>query len=81
MGDIDVTGIFTVVCLAGLPLVIGMTAVVSHYWSKTVCHQEDVNLKHHLLAAGMSAEEIERVLNAGKSEQKSSSSESWSGFE
>ncbi|WP_417378922.1 hypothetical protein [Gimesia sp.] len=81
MGDIDVTGVTAVVCLVGLPLVSGVTAIISHYWSKTVCHQEDVNLKHHLLAAGMSAEEIERVLNAGKSKQKGSSSEAWSGFE
>jgi len=81
MGDIDVVGFTAVICLFGMPFICGVVAIISHAWVKAACHQEDVNLKHHMLAAGLSAEEIERVLNAGKGGETKPSSETWSDSE
>lgn len=78
MGDNNVIGFTAIICLFGLPFVCGITAIISRAWMKIACHQHDVDLKHHMLAAGMSAEEIEQILNAGKEIKKEVSSESWS---
>ncbi|MCA9015346.1 MAG: hypothetical protein KDA77_08435 [Planctomycetaceae bacterium] len=77
MGDIDVIGLTAIICLFGLPFVCGLTAILSRAWVKIVCHQREVDLKHHMLASGMSAEEIERVLNAGKGAKQVSPSDVW----
>lgn len=72
MADFDVVGLTAVICLFGLPFLCGITAIVAHAWVKAACYQKDVDLKHHMLAAGMSTEDIERVLSAGKEEIKES---------
>ncbi|MCH9653652.1 MAG: hypothetical protein K0U86_17920 [Planctomycetes bacterium] len=69
MGDIDNVGFTAIICLFGLPFVCGLTAILSRAWIKIACHQKDIDLKHHMLASGMSAKEIERVLNAGNGEE------------
>ncbi len=72
MGEIDIVGFTAIICLFGLPFVCGLTAIISYAWVKIACHQKDVDLKHHMLASGISAEEIERVLNAGRGEENRS---------
>ncbi len=78
MGNFDVVGLTAVICLFGLPFLCGIIAIVASAWTKAACHQKDVDLKHHMLAAGMSAEEIERVLNAGKGIKDETPVETWS---
>lgn len=78
MGDFDVIGFTAIICLFGLPFVCGVTAIISRAWVKIDCHQKEVDLKHHMLASGMSAEEIEQVLNAGKGTEAVSSPDVWS---
>lgn len=77
MDDFDVIGFTAIICLFGLPFVCGVTAIISRARVKISCHQKEVDLKHHMLASGMSADEIERVLNAGKGGEKVSPSEVW----
>ncbi|QDV50106.1 hypothetical protein [Gimesia fumaroli] len=78
MGDFDIIGFTAIICLFGLPFVCGVTAIISRAWVKIACHQKEVDLKHHMLASGMSAEEIEQVLNAGKGTEAVSSPDVWS---
>lgn len=53
---------------ASLPFLgcfLGLVAIVGYYWHATACERSRNDLKRDMVARGMSAEEIERVLEAG----------------
>ena len=45
---------------------IPIIAVVGHYWHEIVKNRSNTELKRSMLERGMSAQEIEQVLNAGE---------------
>ena len=62
----EVVGLVSVVCIFGGPLLVWAISSVMGYWAKVAKHREDVDLKHKLVDAGFSVDEIERVMNAGR---------------
>jgi hypothetical protein len=48
-----------------LAMSIPIIAVVGYYWSEVLKNQSNNDLKKSMLERGMSAQEIEQVMNAG----------------
>jgi hypothetical protein len=48
-----------------LAMSIPIIAVVGHYWSEVLKNRDNNQLKKSMLERGMSAQEIEQVINAG----------------
>ena len=55
-----------IILIFGLPIV----AVIAHYWHEVLKTRSDNQLKQSMLDRGMSAEEIEQVMNAGNTSKK-----------
>ena len=49
----------------GGPTICAVSFAVCHSWVRVTNHKYDVELKHRLLDAGMTAEEITSVMNSG----------------
>ena len=64
--DGKIVGIVAIVCVFGLPVVLGVFHILSSTWLNAVNHARDTELKHRLLEAGMSANEIAQVMDAGR---------------
>jgi hypothetical protein len=64
--DHNVVGLAAVVLLFGGPLIAGIVWIICHTWAQVATHQGELELKHRLLDAGMTASEIERVVNSGR---------------
>ena len=54
-----------IVMVFGIPIVVPTVAIIAHYCHKIMKVRSDNELKESMLERGMSAEEIERVINAG----------------
>ena len=52
--------------VVGILLVVVGIPVIASYCYKAYAHGNDCDLKRSMLERGMSADEIERVINAGK---------------
>ena len=65
------TGLVAVLCLFGGPMLVAIAWIVANAWCKASTHASDTELKHRLLDAGMTADEIERVINAGRAAAES----------
>ena len=63
------TGLVAVILLFGGPMLVAIAWIASHAWLKASTYASDTELKHRLLDAGMSVDEIERVMNAGRNPQ------------
>ena len=48
-------------------LCIPIVGIIAHFWHETVVVRSNNELKRDMLERGMSAQEIERVINAGAS--------------
>jgi NADH:ubiquinone oxidoreductase subunit 3 (subunit A) len=55
------TGNIVVVLAMSIPII----AVVGYYWSEVLKNRSNNELKKSMLERGMSAQEIEQVINAG----------------
>jgi NADH:ubiquinone oxidoreductase subunit 3 (subunit A) len=55
------TGNIVVVMAMSIPII----AVVGYYWSEVLKNRSNNELKRSMLERGMSAQEIEQVINAG----------------
>lgn len=64
----EIVGLVAVVCIFGGPMLVWAVSSVMEHWEQVAKHREDVDLKHKLVDAGFSVEEIERVMNAGRGE-------------
>jgi hypothetical protein len=62
----EIVGLVSVICIFGGPMLVWAISSVMDHWGKVAKHREDVDLKHKLVDAGFSVEEIERVMNAGR---------------
>lgn len=62
----EIVGLVSVVCIFAGPMLVWAIHTVMEHWAKVAKHREDVDLKHKLVDAGFSVEEIERVMNAGR---------------
>ena len=71
----EIVGLVMIICLFGGPAICGIVYAVVQGWVKTVRHREDTDLKHRLVDAGFSVEEIERVMNAGRKQKDSDADE------
>jgi hypothetical protein len=60
--------------LFGGGLIVGLVATICGFIHNFRKHESEMNLKHEMIARGMSAEEIERVLAATSTSAKSKSS-------
>ena len=49
---------------------IPIVAIVAYYWHEVVKNRSDNEVKKSMLERGMSAQEIERVMNAGGKQAK-----------
>jgi divalent metal cation (Fe/Co/Zn/Cd) transporter len=65
MSSGDITGLVAVVLIFGGPLIGSLVALIVNGWIKTARHREETELKHRLVDADFTADEIERILNAG----------------
>ena len=66
MESSHIIGLVTIILLFGGPSICGVVALIVKAWVKTARHRDDTDLKHRLVDAGFSVEEIERVMNAGR---------------
>jgi len=64
----EIVGLVSVICIFGGPFLVGIVYAVMKQWAKVARHREDVDLKHKLIDAGFSVDEIERVMSAGRSQ-------------
>lgn len=55
------TGNIVVVMVLSIPII----AVAGHYWHELLKHRSNNELKKSMLERGMSAQEIEQVMNSG----------------
>jgi hypothetical protein len=62
----EVIGLVAVICVFGGPMLVWAISSVMEHWGRVAKHREDVDLKHKLVDAGFSVEEIERVMMAGR---------------
>ena len=62
----DIAAVF---CLFSMIVLIVVIPVIAGAWVKVSCHREDSTLKQTMLDRGMSADEIERVLQAKSSDK------------
>ena len=66
MGDIfSNPATLAIVMVFGIPIAIPTVAIIAHYWHKIVKTRSDNDLKQSMIDRGMSAQEIEQVINAG----------------
>lgn len=70
--DFDIIGLVAVILLFGGPLIAAIAYFVCQAWVKVANHEKDVELKHRMLEAGMSVDEIERIMAAGRDAQAAS---------
>ena len=61
----ELIGMVAVVCIFGGWIIVAIARSISKAWSDIRTREGELELKHRLLDAGMSADEIERVVNAG----------------
>lgn len=61
-------GKLTILLIFGAPFVVGALWIVVHAVTTVINNWRDVGLKSRMIDLGMSAEEIERVINAGRGE-------------
>lgn len=64
-------GTLSIILALGAPFVLAAIYIVSKTFENTIRHSREVSLKTRMVDAGMSADEIERVVNAGRSKHKS----------
>ena len=57
-------------CVPVFAMFIPLVAIIATFWYKTVKDKSDNQLKQSMLERGMSAEDIERVINAGSEKDK-----------
>ncbi|MFQ5733752.1 MAG: hypothetical protein ACE5KM_17580 [Planctomycetaceae bacterium] len=62
----QIVGLVTIICLFGGPLIVGVVYAIVNGWKNVAKHREDVDLKHKLVDAGYSADEIVRIMQAGR---------------
>ena len=74
--DHNIIGFTAVLCIFGGPLIAGLVWTICHYWAQVAIRQSELELKHRLLDAGMTAGEIERVVNAGRAAEASETTSS-----
>jgi hypothetical protein len=58
-------GFAAVICMFGGPFIVGGIWMILRAWERVTIQAQEIELKHRLLDAGMTPDEIERVLNAG----------------
>ena len=58
-------GLTAIILIFGGPLIGGVVYMICQSWVRVTNHEKDVELKHRLLDAGMTAAEIVEVMNAG----------------
>lgn len=58
-------------CVVGLPMLIGLAAVVMDHWRKVRVAEQQTILKRELLDRGFTADEIIRVIEAGGAVEES----------
>ena len=58
------TSSLTILLIFSIPII----AVGGYYWHEVMKNRSNNELKKSMIERGMSADEIERVMNAGKSE-------------
>jgi hypothetical protein len=68
MSEDTLIAIIAIVCAVGLPMLIGMVAVVMGSWEKVRIAEQQTILKRELLDRGFNAEEIIRVIESGAHE-------------
>ena len=66
-------GLITIICLFGGPMIVGVVYAAVNGWKNVAKHREDVDLKHKLVDAGYSADEVVRIMNAGRKEKDDTS--------
>ena len=57
-------------CIPVFGIMVGMVAIIASFWHKTIIDKSNNQLKQSMLDQGMSAEEIEKVMNAGSGKSK-----------
>jgi hypothetical protein len=65
---LTVNGFFLIVC--GLPILGWIVTDVAKNWRRVRVSEQQAALKQSMIERGMSADEIERVLNAGVSSRR-----------
>ena len=59
-------GNLAILLLFGGPCVVAIIGIIAYAIKLMFCHSRDVSLKMRMVDSGMSAAEIERVINAGR---------------
>ena len=74
MADEAWVTIVAIGCVVGLPILVGLAAVVMGHWLNVRIAEQQTILKRELLERGFTADEIIRVIEAGgvESEKKGS---------
>lgn len=62
----QIIGLLAIVFIFGGPMIVGIVYAVVNGWTNVQKHREDSDLKHKLIDAGFSAEEIERIIKADR---------------
>ncbi len=62
----DATGLIAVCLLFGGPMLVWLISTIADAIVRVNCHTKDTQLKMRLAKAGMSAEDIERIVLAGR---------------
>lgn len=57
-------GNMPLIAVFGMITIVSVSGVIGGTWQKVKQHEKDVQLKRDLIAAGYSAEEIERIVRA-----------------
>ena len=73
-------GQLAVICVLGGPFLVAALAIVSKSVERAFRHSRDVSLKMRLADAGMSADEIERVVRAQAGDRAASGKSIDAGF-
>ena len=71
----DLVTLVAVSCIFGGPMIVWAISAGVGAWTKVAKHREDTDLKHKLVDAGFSTEEIVRVMNAGRGKSKKETKE------
>jgi hypothetical protein len=59
-----------ILLMFGAPIVVPLIAIVGYFWHSAVKTKSENELKRSMVEQGMSADEIERILNAGRSKKR-----------
>ncbi|MBT4865014.1 MAG: hypothetical protein HON53_07855 [Planctomycetaceae bacterium] len=70
MFNSDLTGLIAVCLIFGGPVLCFLVGIIVNGWVKAARNREQTELKHRLVEADFSADEIERILNAGRGSEK-----------